>query len=155
MLQLSKNGVALIHDSESFRAVAYLDSKRIPTIGYGTTRIKGVPVKLGMTCTEEQALEWFNDDCREVLNTIERRVQPSLNQHQIDALASFIYNVGGGAFANSTLLKAINEKMPVQESHFTRWNKIRDPQTGELVVLKGLTKRRLREYALYVSAESY
>ena len=149
--QLSPAGDALVKEFEEFRAKAYLDAKKVPTIGYGTTRIKGVPVKLGMTCTMEQALEWKRDDDQQFLADIERLVKVPLTQNQVDALVSFVYNVGAGGFSSSTLLKAINSSKPVFEDYFVRWNKVRDPKTGKLVVLSGLTRRRQAEYKLYIS----
>lgn len=153
MLHLSENGIKLIHDSESFEANAYPDSKGIPTIGYGTTRINGQPVRLGMSCTKEQAIEWFNADVRDTLDAIERLMPADVlaNQNKVDALCSFAYNVGTTALKNSSLRRAILDGAPIAEDLFTRWNKIRDPKTGQMVVLNGLTKRRKREFQLYTS----
>lgn len=151
MLQLSPSGVTFLHDAEELRLTSYPDSKGVWTIGWGTTRIDGKPVRPGMTCTEEQALAWANADCREALDAIEASVRVPLTQNQIDALCSFAYNVGIGGFKSSSLLRAINSRQPIAEDLFTRWNKIRDPKTGQLVVLNGLTNRRKREYKLFIT----
>jgi lysozyme len=150
-MELSTLGIQLIHGSESFRSEAYLDSKGVPTIGYGTTQVDGHPVKLGMTCTIEEAIQWFNKDSGAVLRGIERLVEVPLKQNQIDALASFCYNVGLGAFESSSLRRAINTNQTLTEDLWTRWNKIRDPKTGELIVLDGLTNRRKREFQFFIS----
>src|SRR3954469_14753181 len=149
---LSEAGALLIRNNEAFRANAYLDSKGVPTIGYGTTLINGhVPVTMGMTCTPEQALTWFQSDCRKFVAAINDLVKIELTQNQFDALVSFVYNVGIGGFTTSSLLRAINHNQPIVEDPWTRWNKIRDPHTGQLVVLNGLTTRRQREYQHFIS----
>jgi lysozyme len=150
-MTLSAAGDQFIKDFEAFRSTAYPDSKGVWTIGFGTTRINGVPVRPGMTCSMEQALEWKRQDVAQFLPVIARLVRAPLNQNQIDALVSFVYNVGPGGFQASSLLKTINAGAPVTEDLFTRWNKIRDPRTGQLIVLNGLTRRRRAEYQLFTS----
>jgi lysozyme len=54
----SKDGLHLTESFESCKLTAYLDTGGVPTIGYGHT--KGV--KLGMTCTQEQAEQWLRED---------------------------------------------------------------------------------------------
>ena len=57
-----------------------------------------------------------------------------------NALVSFTYNVGYGAFKSSTLLKYVNKKQFTKASkEFKKWNKC----GGK--VLNGLVKRRLLE----------
>ena len=57
-----------------------------------------------------------------------------------NALVSFTYNVGYGAFKNSTLLKYVNKKQFRKASkEFKKWNKC----GGK--VLNGLVKRRMLE----------
>lgn len=72
-----------------------------------------------------------------------------LNQNQVDALASFTYNVGKFGFAKSSLLTALNSKLLITEDLFTRWNKVRID--GKLVESNGLTDRRKKEYKLFIS----
>ena len=60
------------------------------------------------------------------------------------ALVIFVFNVGRGAFANSTLLKKLNrnnfKEVPFQ---LRRWNK------SEGKVMKGLINRRNKEIMLF------
>ena len=79
------------------------------TIGWGTTRINGRPVHEGETCTKEEAQKYFTKDIEKGENCINRYVDVELTQEQFDALVSFCYNVGNGAFASSTLLKKLNK----------------------------------------------
>ena len=62
---------------------------------------------------------------------------------------SFIYNLGIGAFVKSTLKKKIvaNSNDKSIKDEFMKWNKAR--VSGELMELKGLTRRRIAEAELY------
>lgn len=146
-MDIGLNGLFLIKFFESFRAKAYKDPVGIWTIGYGTTKIYGSPVVEGMEINELVAIALMRGDLQEPLQIIERHVRVPLKQNQIDALASFIYNIGSGNFLDSSLLKVINTNKPVVEDLFTRWNK--GTIDGKLVTLDGLTKRRKREFRLY------
>jgi lysozyme len=148
---LSENGVRFIMANESLRLKAYPDSAGIWTIGYGSTHIEGVPVQPGDMIGPEQAARCLRKDCRRFVTALQRLVTQPLTQPQIDALTDFMYNVGGSSFASSTLRKIINAGKPVTQDLFTRWNKVHDAKTGQLVVVPGLTARRNREFALYNS----
>ena len=59
-----------------------------------------------MAITKEQAEEFLMRDIETAENIV--RVEcPGLRQCQFDALVSFVFNVGGGNFRKSTLLKKI------------------------------------------------
>ncbi len=47
-MQLSRKGLEAIKFFEGLKLEAYEDSAGIPTIGYGTIRIDGKPVKMQM-----------------------------------------------------------------------------------------------------------
>ena len=148
---LSANGLAFIQRNESLRLTAYMDSAGIPTIGYGSTVVDGVKVKMGDTITPDRASAALNTDAKKFVLALRGLVNVPLTQNQVDSLVDFMYNVGSGAFQSSTLLKTIRSKAPVTADLFTRWNKVHDPKTQELVVVPGLTARREREFALYNS----
>jgi lysozyme len=70
-------------------------------------------------------------------------------QHEFDALVSFVFNVGGGAYTRSTmkrLLEAGDKKGAGEQ--FLRWNKI-----GKKVS-RGLTLRRQRERLFFLEGKS-
>lgn len=140
---ISPKGLDMIRKHEALRLKAYLPTKNdVPTIGYGHT--KGV--FLGMEITEKQAVQFFKEDCGWVEKVISDHVRVPLKQNQYDALASLIFNIGGGAFSKSTLLKMLNqEDYEGAADQFLRWNK----QKGQ--VLNGLVKRRNEERALFKS----
>ena len=72
-------------------------------------------------------------------------VFPSLNQNQFDALASFCFNVGLGAFEKSTLFARLKAgDLPGAASQFARW------VHGGGKVLPGLVTRRAAERDLFL-----
>lgn len=106
---LSANGMDLLAQFEGLKLEAYLDSTRIPTIGYGTIKYPdGTRVKLGDKITKTQALEYKQHDLKEFESTVNTNVKVPLTQNQYDALVSLSYNIGSGAFKGSTLLKKLN-----------------------------------------------
>lgn len=76
----------------------------VPTICRGHTD----GVKLGMTATDRQCDEWFKQDMAIPFRALDRLVTVPMPETRRGALASFIFNVGEGAFARSTLLKKLN-----------------------------------------------
>lgn len=109
-MELSKQGEAKLHDREAFRSTAYQDIAGIWTIGFGSTRVDGIPVKQGDTITLEEAVKQTRSFVKQVEDSINKLVKVVLTQNQFDALVSFVYNVGIAAFTSSTLLKLLNQK---------------------------------------------
>lgn len=72
-----------------------------------------------------------------------------LNQNQFDALTSFCYNLGVGAFQKSQIAKNLKSGTAITEEMFTVYSKARDQKTKQLVTLKGLIIRRKKEYKLF------
>lgn len=131
----------LIRRFEGLRLAAYKCQAGVPTIGYGTT--KGV--KMGQTCTRDEADKMLREDVSRFVDHIKSLVSVPLTQNQLDALTCFVYNVGHGAFSNSTMLKLINQgRHEDAANQFVRWNKV----NGDPVA--GLTRRRIAERELYV-----
>lgn len=150
MLILGDKGMKLITSFEGLRLESYLDVVGKWTIGYGTISLNGFPVGPNMVINAEVADALLLGKVAEFLDIIDKNTK-NLNQNQIDALASFVYNIGKGGFLKSSLLTFINAGKVITEDLFTRWNKGR--VNGQLVELKGLTKRRKAEFKLYMSKE--
>ena len=143
-MQASEKGLALIRQFEGLRLSAYRCSAGVATIGYGTT--KGV--KMGMEITRDEAERLLCEDVQRFADHVKALVKVPLNQHQRDALISFVYNVGPAAFGKSTMLKLINQGLLEDAANqFVRWNKA----GGE--VLAGLTRRRMAERDLFLRAD--
>lgn len=144
-MRTSANGLAFIRDHEGCELTAYPDpgSGGEPwTIGVGHTG----GVKPGDTCTMAQAMAWLREDIQEAEAVVNRAVKVGLSQDQFDSLVSLVFNIGGGNFESSTLLKKINAMdFDGAANEFPRWNRA----AGK--VMAGLTKRRLAESALFQS----
>lgn len=151
-MNISQKGVELIQREEGFRNKAYLDSVGVWTIGYGTIKMKGVPVKKGDICSKAEAYEWLMDEINEdIVPHINRLVKVPLTQDMFDVLCSFIYNLGWPAFAKSTLLKMLNAgDYAGAGDQILRWNKGR--VNGQMVAIDGLTNRRKREREIFVAS---
>jgi lysozyme len=147
----SDAGLTFLTQQEGLKLSAYRDSAGIPTIGYGSIRVDGIPVIMGQIITLLKARQCLLSDCAEFLTVIKLNVTVPLTQNQIDALVSFTYNVGGSAFLSSSLRRVINAGQPIPLDLFTRWNKVHDPVSKQLVIVPGLTLRRIREYQYFVS----
>jgi len=130
----------LIKKWEGCKLQAYLDGGSVPTIGYGHTK----DVKLGNTCTQQQAEEWLDKELNEFVFGILSLTNVGLNPNQLAAITSFVYNVGINAYKNSTLLKLLHQGRFLEASdQFERWNK----DNGQVIV--GLTNRRLDEKRVF------
>lgn len=139
-------GVQLVAAFEGFSSAAYLCPGLVWTIGYGTTRY---PSRWRVTerdkpCRRKQAEHWLNYELKKAEQAVIRYCSAYLNENQRAALASFVYNLGAGAFRASTLRRRINagdfEDVTYQLS---RWNK------GGGRILAGLVRRRAAEAALF------
>lgn len=106
---VSPAGSALIQRWESCRLAAYLDSAGIATIGWGTIRYPdGRKVRMGETCTAEEADQYFRHDLTRFELAVNALTVDTVRQREFDALVSFSYNVGEGAYRGSTLRKKVN-----------------------------------------------
>lgn len=143
-MKTSDKGIELIADHEGLRLKAYKCPAGVWTIGYGHTG----GIVQGQTISKQQAVEFLKQDLRVSEKAVNKKGL-NINQNQFDALVSFIFNVGSGAFGRSTLLKKvrINPNDLSIVSEFAKWNKAR--VNGVLTVLPGLTKRRKAESNLY------
>jgi lysozyme len=156
-MELSKNGFKIIKNFEGLRLTAYKDVAGVWTIGYGSTRYHdGKRVKPGdKLASELQADALFSNTLGQYENAVNQFVKAPLTQNQFDALVSFTYNEGTGAFRESTLLVKLNEKNYTEAAaHFLAWDKITDPNTGKKVVCDTLVHRRKEESQLFLSPDS-
>lgn len=147
-MKLDENGYKLITGFEGLSLKPYLDSVKVPTIGYGNTYyLDGKRVTLlDAPITQLQAYEMFKIIADRFASRVDKLVK-NINQNQFNACVSLAYNIGMANFQNSTLLRKLNVN-PNDKSianEFMRWNKA----GGKTI--DGLTKRRNKESQLYFS----
>lgn len=146
----SDAGRAAIAAREGNKLAAYRDSVNILTIGVGHTSVAGPPkVVEGMKITRAESDEILSRDLKDVEKTVNRLVKVDLTQNEFDALVSLVFNIGGGAFGKSTLLKRLNagDYRGAAEA-FLSWDKA----GGK--TLSGLTKRRKQERTQFLLTRS-
>lgn len=140
-MKVSNNGLDLIKQFEGFSATPYKDVVGKSTIGYGHLIKKG---EAFTRVSIEQATELLKEDCAIAETCVNTNVKTNLNQNQFDALVSFVYNLGCGAFKASTLLKDLNRgEFEKASNEFHKWN-----HAGGRVV-RGLSIRRKKEELLF------
>lgn len=145
--------VNLIKQFEGLKLKAYLDSDGIPTLGIGTIkRPNGERIKMGDTCTIDEAEKWLNDH-------LERFVYPLVDKYQNEykfsdrlyvAFCSLAYNIG------STLdkVKSPNLHAALKSGDLNRIAiafkrfKFVDGQ-----VIQGLVNRRAKEVDYFMNKE--
>ena len=152
-MRISREALRLIEEHEGFRPSLYNDAAGHCTIGYGTLVHRGPHD--AADAREQAFLAGISRDVAEQLlrshaqpieAALERLVKVALNQGQFDALVAFIYNVGLGAFAGSTLLKKLN----AGDSQAVPGEMLRFLYAGGRP-LAGLIARRTREGELWRS----
>lgn len=105
-----------IKNLEGLSLTAYKDESTY-SIGYGHAGAKP-----GQKITKAQAEQYFNKDITKFEDAVRTSVKVSITQNQFDALVSFTYNVGIGAFKSSTLLKKLNRgDYSGAQAEFSRW----------------------------------
>ena len=146
---IAYDAVLEIARSEGCRLKAYRCPAGVPTIGWGHTG----GVKMGDTCTQGQADAWFSIDLSVYADGVQRELKRDASDNELGAMVSLAYNIGLHGFAKSTVLKRHNEGDRQSAARaFALWNKARI--NGVLQVVDGLTSRRAREAALYLSDDS-
>lgn len=150
-MKTSAAGRKAITEREGLRLKAYQDSVGIWTIGVGHTAAAGPPtVARGLTITAALADQILTRDLSIFEKAVNSAVTVPLNQNEFDALVSFAFNIGAGAFQKSTLLKELNKGNRYGAANeFLKWDKV--TVDGKKKALKGLTIRRKAEREQFLS----
>ena len=139
-LTISESGIAHIKRWEGCRTNAYLCPAKVWTIGYGHTKT----AKPGMMISHLEAEHLLREDLKRFEDAVRDYVRVPLAQGQYDALVSFAFNVGIGAFQKSTLLKLLNKgQYNTAALQFSQW-----VYAGKRK-LEGLVNRRNEEYRMF------
>lgn len=142
----SEVGQKFIQEMEGFVPFVYKDVAGLDTIGFGHLVIKGEKFHEPMLPDDAAAI--MRKDLTRIERGMHTSLKTTLKQQQFDALASFTYNLGVGAFKSSTLLKRVNagrhDDVPAQ---LLRWVNAGDPPRP----VGGLITRRKAEGIMYAS----
>lgn len=152
----SEQLIAFLKEREGFQPQLYCDAAGHCTIGYGHLVHLGklgdaprreAPFELGITEAHADAL--LRKDVAIAEWALQNFVTVPLTQGQFDALTSFVYNVGPGAFEESTLRRVVNDRLYDAVPHeLAKWNHVHK------VANAGLTKRRLAEIVMWNDARA-
>lgn len=148
-MKITEKGLNLLKQLEGFKSKPYLCQAGKATIGFGTTFYEnGKPVSItDSEITIAKATDLLKNTLKKYEAIVSSLLSKTLNEQQFDALVLLSYNIGLGAFSNSTLLKKVNANPndPLIKEEFLKWINISGkPSTG-------LTNRRKKEIDLYFS----
>lgn len=139
--QISAEGLAHVMRWEGLRLESYRDVAGHWTVGYGHL---GSPAGPGVSITKEQAEALLRADLNTAETAVSQMVKVPLTEEQFASLVSFVFNVGTGAFAKSTLLEELNkgnyDEVPAQLQRWVFAGGNRTP---------GLVNRRAAEAGLW------
>jgi len=158
MLTPTPNCFALIKKWEGLhkkRSDGQIESYRDPvgiwTIGYGSIfhRDLNRPIQPGDVITLQAAERWLSEEVEETAEDVNSLCKGvPLTNGMFDALVSFSYNVGVGAFGESTLLRGLRSgDYSGAAREFVRW--VHGDDNGIRRVLAGLVNRRNEEEELF------
>ena len=148
-MEVGALGIKLIKRWEGIRLTSYQDEAGLWTIGIGHRTRVNYPYSI--TSLEAEAL--LEEDLKKVSAALSAMLlTDEIEQHEFDALGSWVFNVGEYAAKKSTLIRMLNLGEPRIEiaSQFLRWNKLTLPN-GEKVKSRGLTRRRESERQLFLT----
>ncbi len=142
-MSVSITGLAHIKGWEGFKPNVYIDAAGYKTIGFGHKLLTTENYK---TVTNEEATRLLIKDLTVAESAVNDLVTIKLSQFQFDALVSFVFNVGRGAFARSTLLKKVNAGLFADaELEFLKW------VNAGGVRVQGLINRRVADSKLFAA----
>ena len=136
---------ALIRKCEGLRLKSYRDAANVLTVGYGHT---GPDVTENKKITVDEAETLLQADITHASDSVLTLTGGNVNQGQLDALTSFVFNLGSSKLKTSTLLKKHNAgNYPAAAAEFSRWI------YADGRICAGLIKRRAAEAHLYLSGD--
>jgi|LakMenE18May11ns_1017448.scaffolds.fasta_scaffold9938115_5 lysozyme len=130
------------------KLVGYLDSRGIPTIGYGHTD----GVRVGMKITKKQAEDFLVQDSGDAIGCIRRIMDEwkkndlktyKLTQGQFDAMVSMTFNAGCTSMRKSRFIQELKKGNTKKAAELVK--------TFYIGTTEGLANRREQEYNLFIS----
>ena len=150
-MKISQEGITLIKHYEGCpkdaegNAVSYRCAANKKKIGFGSLKlIDCSQVQDDMSITMQEAEDLLAHELNEYEGYINEMVTVPLKQNEMDAMVSWVFNLGPTNLKNSTLLRVLNEgKYHEVPEQIKLWNKV----NGK--VNEGLVKRRKSEALLF------
>lgn len=151
MRTINDAGLTLLRTFEGRSLKAYKCPAGVWTIGYGHT---GPDVHEGLQIDAVVAAQLLEQDLAVFAGLVRDACRSaSTSENQLAAMICLAYNIGPAAFRKSSVLKyhLAGDHAKAAES-FLLWNKA-TAADGEKRELKGLTRRRAAEAALYLTPD--
>lgn len=152
--QISEKGINLIKKFEGDELSVYKDVAGLDTIGAGhliTDEDRASGIFDSGKITQEQSDALLLQDLDNIQRQVRGCLTQNVTQEQYDALVSMAFNIGGGAFCKSTLVKKLNNANYVEApNEMMRWTKA--TVNGNLTLIQGLVNRRIAEATLFAEA---
>lgn len=153
-MKISHRGLDLILEFENKltklpdgRYAAYICPAGKATIYAGCTE----GVHMGMIVTEAEGESMFAKEIGKFERAVTLACTREPNQHQFDAFVSLSYNIGAEGLRQSSALRLFNAGKDEKAAEaFCLWNKARKGGSGPKVEMRGLTRRRKAEAALFL-----
>lgn len=146
--KINDAGLDLIKCFESCVLHSYKDPVGLLTIGWGHLIKAGETFPA--TIDQKFADDLLEQDLEAFEHVVENLVKVEITDNEFAALVSLTFNIGPKNFAKSSLLGVLNNGNKENAANrFSMWNKARNAH-GQLVELKGLTRRRLAERDLFL-----
>ncbi len=146
--QVSAAALALIRGFEGYRPEAMRLADGRWVIGHGHT----LTAREGAWVSEDDAETLLIFDLLAVAQAIEDLVFTPLVQNQLDALVSFVFNIGVENFSDSAVLRRLNEGAMLDAAFaLEAWRKA--DVGGDRIVADVLVRRRAAEKALFLTPQ--
>jgi len=145
---VGENGLALVRHFEGCQLVVYLDSAGFPTVGTGHLIRESDNLHVGDVITQQQADEFLERDLSAAVACVDAHAPDLPTKNARAALVSLVFNIGCGAFQNSTLLQLIRAgDMLGAADQFEQWTRAGHAHP------RGLRIRRATERDLFLAPD--
>ncbi len=147
-MRIQAAGITILESFEGLRLATYRDEAGKRTIGWGHLLTGNETYPHGINLEEAERL--LQSDTMAAERAVSRALSWAVNQNQFDAMVCLTFNIGGKAFAGSSVCRFANARDFVFAADaFARWNKV--TVDGVKQISDGLTRRRAAERALFLA----
>lgn len=146
MRDIHPEALRLIRHFEGFALEPYRDAAGFWTVDTGHLMTRDRSAQRPAPVSAERAEDLFRKNAARAARSVLRLIRVPLTDGQFGALASFAFNLGGGALRASTLRRRVNEGAHQEAAReFGRWVFAGGRR------LRGLVRRRRAEAEMYLS----